>query len=63
MMSSRLVVTTKEEHVKMCEVHMRKDTAITRDKLRRIEKVLNNHCVACNDLGHMERIVPSNYTH
>jgi hypothetical protein len=41
--SSKLAVTTRDEYVKMGEVHTRKDKPVKREEIREIEKNLNGH--------------------
>ena len=67
--SSKFVVTTIEEYIKMGEAHTKNDIKIDLDEIGRIEKHLNGHCIAWSkiwnsgeDHGHMPRIQESKVT-
>ena len=67
--SSKFVVTTPEEYVKMGEEHTKKDEEIEIREVKEMEKIINNHTIAWSLMwnsgenhDHVDRIVKSKVT-
>ena len=68
--SSRFVVTTEEEYLRLGEAHISKDMKINRKGIMMIENNLNGHCIAWAKMwnsgeknNHKGRIIDSKVTH
>ena len=67
--SNKFCVATREEYIKMGEIHTKNDKKITREEIHEIEKQLNGHSVAWvkmwgtgADNGHQDRVIDSKTT-